>query len=332
MPGWLARFFALSLIVFSSAVAIAAPKIVVFVPPNPSSFIKEATVRLRAELLVVGFELESGESEKEAIDPNELFARKQGATAAIRITRSSEGGAIDLWITDEVTHKIVARRVVEATPAALALRCVELLRASLLEIEMQAIPAPPEVKRFVAPVQKKPPAPPVEERHLMFEASTGVSIVRADPITSIQIAPVIEAGVAWDALRVGLRFIGPSTNGEYLTSSGTVTMRHHVLVVDAAYTFDVRHIVRVGPALAFGGYGLFVRGIPRPGFTGSQSTSVAFLGGAGLDVALVVSKAIEVIIDTRLYGALPSLVVAAGDRTTIGAPLWTGNLGLRVRL
>jgi len=324
MQAWLAKFFALSLIFFSSA-AIASPKIVVVVQRHPSSFIQEATVRLRAELLGAGFEVQSEESE--AIDPNELFAQRQDVIAAIRITPSSEGGAIDLWITDAITHKLVARRVVEATPAALALRCVELLRASLLEIEMRPTEAPPEVKRLVTP---KPPPP--EHTRVMFEASAGMGILRAHPITGLQFATAIEAGVVWQDLRVGLRFVGPSTNAELTTPMGTVTMRHHVLVVDAGFSFDVHHLVRVGPALALGGYALFVRGVPKPGFAGSQSTSLAFVLGGGLDVAFIFSKAIEFFIDTRAFGAMPALVVVASDRAAMGAPLWIGDFGLRARL
>ncbi len=74
----------------------------------------------------------------------ELSARRAGAMAAIRAVPSERG--IEVWIADRVTGKTVlreahGRRRPPDRDAALALRVVELLRASLLEVALPTRPA-----------------------------------------------------------------------------------------------------------------------------------------------------------------------------------------------
>ncbi|WP_129347455.1 hypothetical protein [Sorangium cellulosum] len=84
----------------------------------------------------------------------EASAREVGALAAIRAVPSERG--VEVWIADRVTGKTVLREMEDdgGTPdrdAALALRVVELLRASLLEAALPTpppgeVPATPEIR------------------------------------------------------------------------------------------------------------------------------------------------------------------------------------------
>jgi hypothetical protein len=84
----------------------------------------------------------------------EASARAAGAIAAIRAVPSARG--VEVWIADRVTGKTVLREMTADglapdRDAALALRVVELLRASLLEISLPVpplgeIPAPPQLR------------------------------------------------------------------------------------------------------------------------------------------------------------------------------------------
>ena len=63
------------------------------------------------------------------------------------MSRAANGAFADVWISDHVTGKTVVRRLeVGAGPnatAVLAIRALELLRASLLEIAAKAPPSEP---------------------------------------------------------------------------------------------------------------------------------------------------------------------------------------------
>src|ERR1035437_9780285 len=96
--------------------------------------------RLRAELGAMGFDLvemlaDDGAPARAALEEN---ARSLGAIAAVRLVPS--GGGVEVWIVDRVTGKTVLREIVRPegpsgeADAMVAMRAVELLRASLLAI------------------------------------------------------------------------------------------------------------------------------------------------------------------------------------------------------
>src|SRR5262249_5220500 len=121
-------------------------------------------LRVIAELEALGFRALIIDPLDEAASRASLeaTARKAGAIAAIRAVPSARG--VEVWIADRVTGKTVLREVASDDGAldgegALALRAVELLRASLLEVALPApppgeVPATPEIR---AKMQLPPP-------------------------------------------------------------------------------------------------------------------------------------------------------------------------------
>jgi hypothetical protein len=123
---------------------------------------RQASTLLTAELQTAGFEvveIDRDPTHDLRDDIDTASARHQPvATFAIR---SVPGGtAVELWLEDRVTGKLVIRRV-DVSPgstaaADLALKAVELLRGSLLEVSVQVragsapATAPGDVARFVA--------------------------------------------------------------------------------------------------------------------------------------------------------------------------------------
>ncbi|WP_437672118.1 hypothetical protein [Sorangium sp. So ce131] len=106
-------------------------------------------LRVVAELESLGFRVELLDPAAEPVSRASLeaSAREAGALAAIRAIPSGRG--VEVWIADRVTGKTVLREMAgragdggaeELDDAALALRVVELLRASLLEA---SLPEPP---------------------------------------------------------------------------------------------------------------------------------------------------------------------------------------------
>jgi hypothetical protein len=108
-------------------------------------------------------------------------ARREGAFAAVRIV--SDGRATTVWVADRLTDKILVR----ALPASrtgvvggevVALEVVELLRASLLELnvpEPSRPSSPPEVAALLAPAEAAPRA----ERPSRFHAQIAPTVLVA---------------------------------------------------------------------------------------------------------------------------------------------------------
>lgn len=164
----LAAAFGVSICVVSSvALADPASRVVVVRSAHPSATVDEANTRLRAELTASGFEVVSVDA-KEGLDPRESVENPElRSVAALSIVNTKEGTAIDLWVADRLTQKTLVRRIDVASPSSrssavvLAIRAVELLRASLLEAESaRAVPA--DVARFVhAPIAPALPVAPI---------------------------------------------------------------------------------------------------------------------------------------------------------------------------
>src|SRR4051794_28291196 len=128
----------------------------------------ETLVRLKGELISAGFETEivdgavamTGERADSRARLEQLAARR-GADAVVAIVGDLSPDSVEVWVIDKVTGKSVVRRVPFEPGAArasetLAIRAIELLRSSFLEIDLaahdrrnQPAAAPPAVIHFV---------------------------------------------------------------------------------------------------------------------------------------------------------------------------------------
>lgn len=148
--------------VVGAAVARAASVMIVR-PANSPPVMVETLVRLKGELTSAGFETEIVDSAASPGDSRvglEQLAARRGADAVVAIVGDLSPDSVEVWVIDKVTGKSVVRRVpFEAADArastTLAIRAIELLRSSFLEIDLAAhdrrnAPAPPPaVVRFV---------------------------------------------------------------------------------------------------------------------------------------------------------------------------------------
>jgi hypothetical protein len=150
-----------------SAAPAPMPRVVLVRPPAAPPSVSEALVRLRGELLAAGFEAEVlelplGADVRESLERLTPSANDNAATALVAVVASAEPGSAELWVIDRVTGKTVVRRVNAGTPdttraaEVLAVRAVELLRASFLELAIARpsneaaapVPAAPAVERW----------------------------------------------------------------------------------------------------------------------------------------------------------------------------------------
>lgn len=152
-----------------AATATRAATVVIVRPANSPPVMVETLVRLKGELISAGFDTEIVDGAEVARSTPgdsraalEQLAVRHRADAVVAIVGDLSPDSVEVWVVDKVTGKSVVRRVPFEPNAVrasntLAIRAIELLRSSFLEIDLTAQerrnePAaapPPAVVHFV---------------------------------------------------------------------------------------------------------------------------------------------------------------------------------------
>ena len=138
-----------------------AASVVLVRPANSPPVMVETLLRLKGELTSAGFEASivdgaAGAAASSRADLERLAAER-GADAVVAIVGDVSPDSVEVWVIDKVTGKSVVRRMplqpaAAQTSKTLAIRAMELLRASFLEIDLAA------GNRQNEPVAAPPPA------------------------------------------------------------------------------------------------------------------------------------------------------------------------------
>jgi hypothetical protein len=206
----------------------ATPALVVILSPSHDAFGRRVAAELeslglRAEILDPGDEPASRAS-------LETSARRAGAVAAVRSVPSERG--IEVWITDRITGKTVLRELPigddgPEDEGASALRTVELLRASLLEITLPDrapgdIPPPSDLRTKMKldsrPATSKRPATHPKAAPPTLRSSLSPALLLSPG--GFSPAATLEVGVEW----LASPHIGPFLFGG-IPLSGSETVR-----------------------------------------------------------------------------------------------------------
>jgi hypothetical protein len=319
--------------------ARAASRVVLVEAPDAS--LRDATSRLRGELAAAGFEV--SEVSAQAADD-------AGSFATVRLQRTASG-AIEVWVSDQLTAKTVVRRIGnrprDRAPRVIAIRALELLRASLLEIEsppppppddVPAAPPPPPVPAdVVAWVRAESPAPPA----LSERASAGTTNAKVPVVEHVAVGagaallasfdglgPVVLPAVdLWIALNASLAMrvtlAGPGFRGGLENAAGTALVRQELAKIELVW------LPAVGPtwlapmvSVGAGPYHLHVRGTATPPFRPASDDVWAALLDAGVGLAGRMSPRAAIVIDAHAVVTTPRAAVAIGDAqvASAGAP------------
>lgn len=197
--------------------------------------------QIEAELSSLGFLVQTREAGSSVETPRQLqaAAREAGAEAAVSVQPSALG--VEVWLVDRVTGKTLSREVVQTQPGLererlIAVRVVELLRASLLELqlpsgtagevqasaELQAFAALPSASVARETVQHPPaPAPTPSYGVLRFSAGWGLS----SSVAATRVTPLADLGAFWQPTRrlaVGLTALVPVASADASAAEGSV--------------------------------------------------------------------------------------------------------------
>jgi hypothetical protein len=309
--------------------------------PAGDRVLHEASTRLRAELLDAGFDVievdrAPGDSRSEVEDA----APGAPSFATVAMSRAANGASADVWISDRVTGKTVVRRLeVGAGPnatAVLAIRALELLRASLLEVAAKVRPSEPsmatpdDVVKWIAPALPPPPATPV-----LQGTAVGVGVLALHGLKGIGLGVGPTASFSRGAgpffVRVTLAdlLVGP----ELSTAVGSATVRQELAALTVGWASDPKPL-GVHAWVGAGGFALQADGSAAPPYRGIRGSVASFLWTAGIgglarlgpSVALT-ADLVAIVLDPQ-----PVVVIAGSDAGSAGAPSVGASLGALVGL
>jgi hypothetical protein len=315
--------------------------------------VARAEVRLSAELRAAGFEVDERVADGDA-DARRLVEQPGdgGAFATVLLQRAAAGASTDVWVADHVTHKTVVRRMDahgsgDAADRSLALRVVELMRASLVEaLVLPAASDPPEPARAeLSPPAPQPPPDVVRwTRDALHEPPRPLAPVRlalgaagsfGGPSVGLAVAPALR--VAWrptPAWSIGALAAGPAYGARASGSEGTAEIRQELALVEAAYEGRLAGPLRAFAMAGAGAYHLYASGNAAAPFTSTQGDAWSALFGLGLGLGLGLAGPASLILEVRELLAAPRPVVAfAADRVaTVMSPGTLLSLSLAVEL
>lgn len=235
------------------------PRVLLVRPPAAPASVTEALVRMRGELLAAGFaaeviELPLGADVRGSLE--RLAPPTPGAaTALVAVVASADPGSAELWVIDRVTGKTVVRRV-NASPAdsprmaeVLAVRAVELLRASFLELAIA--PQEAAAPARASPAVERWATASLEEHDWTWaiEAGGASAVAVSGPWNAFLPVARLERAFG-QRLCVRLAFAGLGTDGHVTALNGTADLSQTVLLAETLWRF--RRGRRLEPLMSVG--------------------------------------------------------------------------------
>lgn len=319
---------------YAAAAAAEPSRVVVLRDPSAPAAVSEASLRTQAELRAEGFEvvLRDVAVSGDVRAALESASREGDAVAAIAVVSDPAGAAADLWVTDRITGKTSIRRIEviavapSERPRALAIRAVELLRASLVEavvLPTEAKP-PPDVKRWLEP----PPVGPLSGPHAALSVGMLTGFDGIGPAG----APVVRLGWAADfGLGGRVSWLGPALGARADSPLGSAAIRQELATFDVLYAPPVEWAGFTPMVWAGAGvYHLFAEGELLMPLTGQSDEVWAFAGVGGLGIGYRLTPALTAWLDAEGALTTPRAVVTLFGEPlgTMGRPMLLSSLGI----
>jgi hypothetical protein len=216
-----------SVCLFGGAANAAEPQTIVLVSDHADASV---TSLLREELINLGLNVLVVDRGDHELSPGELIetARQNHAFAAFRVLVGQ--GKMEVWLADRMTGKVLLREVLRTpdkpsgtSQSAAVARAVELLRASLLELDVDDRPAGEVERPKTLPPALRPPAPRAPEPASNTGVALNTSFILLGASLSTAPSPGIGVALRWQALHnfslVG-RVAVPLTGPDYTIPEG----------------------------------------------------------------------------------------------------------------
>lgn len=311
-------------LVGGAARAQAASEVVLLRASNTDELSRQGTTLLTAELRAMGFEVVEVDAEDAAARdlPREIerVSTRLQPVATFAFVPVVGGTTVELWLQDRLTGKLVIRRVeVTSGPGAaadLAVKAVELLRGSLLEVKVQhhaspdPVSQPPgDVRPFVATADR--PSYFAER----FGISAGVTALRNLDLAAAY-APALR--VSW-GLPSGYLFrltaTGFGSSPTLYAVEGQAQTDQTVVLAEALHAFRPGARLQPFAGVAAGFQRVYSSGTGVsslfPNDSGTTESAVAGLTG-GLGIRLV--SRLALVLDLDAFVSLPRTTILIATR------------------
>jgi hypothetical protein len=311
-------------------------RIVLLQPSAASAGARRCLTLIHDELVAGGFAVavvDLGPSQ-DPVSLAEAMRRQQGAVATIGLLGDPSSGRAELWILDNIGGSAEVRRIPapsddpERVAEVLAIRTVEVLRASALKLLIESNrppPAPAPARTAQIAVAPPPVAAPAARRTVAIE--TGVSLLVSPGQLDAATVPVarlrvVVAGPAMARLTVA----GFGTRPSVDTARGTASIAQALGLVEIGLVFFRDR--RVQPAVSVGAGVLRASSDAQGSFPylGQRDVRWAALFDAGAGLVAPLGGQLALALEAHLMLAAPHPVVrfADLDAATIGRPAaWT---------
>jgi hypothetical protein len=287
-----------------AAAAAEAPVVALVRPSASSPSTSEAMNRIQGELTADGFDvivveapIVLGDAPQPSASP---ASPDRDAIASIELVVDTRDRSAELRVMDRLTNKAVVRRATIEAPEGpqfaqvLAVRAVELLRASLVEVLVLSHPPPVAVAPAAAKVAVERARTWTEssldlKRSPTFGFDAGAAVLAGfDGIGPAMVGVLRLRRTLGRSFQIRVTVAGLGTQPTVRASSGTATIAQDLGVVEVVFTplpdRPIRPVVSVGA----GPFYIAVDGQATPPFTPAQSSgwSAAFDAGVGAEVHL----------------------------------------------
>jgi hypothetical protein len=316
----------------------ASEVVILFEPSVASAGQHRCLTRIREELLAEGFQvtvIDPG-SKTDPISIAQVLQQPSDAAASIALLGDPTIEPAELWIVDRTGARPDVRRIATPSddllhaPEILAIRTIELLRASALQrlVESTRIQSPPQP----APAQPAPalvPTPPEERSRVGIEL--GMAVVQDLNGPGPAEIPVARLRVSLPGslfARLTVASFGFRPRVESAEGSATIGQNFGLLEVGA--TFRSQH--RLRPIVTLGAGALYVtsdgEGVyPFVGHSDSR-WSALFDGGLGLFASLSRRWGLAVEVHALLAAPQPFVRFSQTNAGNIGRPTLAATLTL----
>lgn len=257
--------------------------------------------------------------------------------AGISIVRHGPSN-VEVWIYDRITDKLTVREWTDKGmtgpdgPLIAAMRTVETLKASLLEIRMQAAPpatAPihrrkPPSKNIAALVPDTRPEP---QRRRSFLTGIGGVVLGTDGSAGIRSG--FNLSVEWSPLsRLGLELSSAFLPAGQKIETTDVTTEIDILLLRGFVLWKILDTGRVRPSVGIGGGGMivFAKGIASDEYRLKSGHTKVGYAGASAQVTVMIKEWFAFKGSYTMGLAFPEILIEHGgwNAATMGRPIFEG--------
>jgi len=327
------------------AASVPAGRVQILQPSATSPRAKRCLTRIREELTAGGFEVATSEF---AADGDALWTLDQpsphDSLATLVLVGDPDAGAAELWIVDGVPGgRAAVRRLLlpagsgQHDEEVLAVRTLEFLRASALELE-KATAAPPSPPPAPVPVvaeapRAAPPPQPVAASRVAFEL--GLCLLESSRALGPSYLPLVRLRLDLPSVleaRLGLATFGSRPRVTSANGSAAVAQDFGLAELRAVF----RRGQRVRPTVGMGAGAVFVRvegagNGPYGGLRGEQWAAL-FDAGMGLTVMLGRRLAIAAEVHGQVAAPYPTIYLAGEEAARLGRPSFATTFTLVIPL